>query len=115
MSAITETIGSKKDQSGIYSGKAFKEGTATANYADNIYDLGFKPEMLYIEHVSGAGDLELDFFHGLNQETGQADIPVNDSLVFSKVDPLSSRIYRRRNHQYIALKSTSAVFRIEAW
>lgn len=115
MPLAKETIGSKPTNAGWYSGKAYKQGITTANYDDNIYDFGFKPEMIYIENVSGSDNLEVSFYHGLEAESGQANIQTVSGIE-SVVDPISSRLYRKRNHQYVAIRSTTPViFRLEAW
>lgn len=106
-------IGSIVDRSngGMFSGKAFTKGTTTTDFNDNWFDLGFMPEQLYVENVSGADNLELTFMHEDEGDTSTAP-----SGVYSEVDTDSSRIYRRRNHRYIGVKSASpCMFRIEAW
>lgn len=110
---VLQVIGSVVDRSdgGLYSGKAFIKGTTTNDFNDNWFDLGFKPEQIYIENVSGSETIEITFMHGKEGDPSSAP-----SGVFSELDTLTSRVYRRRNHQYIGVKSASpCVFRIEAW
>jgi len=108
------TIGSVVDRSngGIYSGKAFVRDQTTTDFNDNWFDLGFRPEQLYVENVSGTGILQLTFMHQM-----EGDYSTAPSGVYSEVDVASSRVYRRRNHQYVGVKSLGGpcVFRIEAW
>jgi hypothetical protein len=109
-----QVIGSVVDRSngGMYSGKAFVRSLSTTDFNDNWFDLGFRPEQLYVENVSGTGILQLTFHHLPEGDTATAP-----SGIYSEVDPASSRVYRRRNHQYIGVKSLNGpcVFRIEAW
>lgn len=97
---------------GIYSGNAFKEGTATTNYTEaNFLDIGFGPEMVFIKNTSG-NDLFVAFVH--KKEDGSApDLPPN-TQVDSKLEANESRVYRRRNHRYLAIKGNGG-YQVEAW
>ena len=121
--AIPKVIGKKAKEAvgGRYSGVAFQRAAATNNFTDNFYDLGFRPEQIYIENVSGDGILEVTFAHSIQypiNDNGKFNVDgPTDVTVYSEIDPMTSRIFRMRDHQLIALKvsSGSSTFRIEAW
>lgn len=113
-----EKIGEKQSRDGgsVLSGDAFKQGIGTATYADNFFDIGFMPEQIYIENA-GSTDLEIKFLHQTLNAQGQF---VEPSVPSDAVNPSSllpgntSKVWRRRNHRYVAIKGISA-FIIEAW
>jgi hypothetical protein len=107
----------KRSNNSVLSGDAYKEGTATANYADSFFDLGFMSEQITI-HNDGGADLDVKFMHQKANERGDftaPEAPANGVRQSSKIEISSSMTFRKRNHRYIAVKGDGAAFRIEAW
>lgn len=105
-----KVIGISPDRSngGWFSGNAYYKSQSTSGFSDNWIDIGFMPEQIRIDNVSGIGDLEVAFSHE------GVSVP---SIVSSEVEQGSSLLYRKRNHQYLAIRGVngSPTFRIEAW
>lgn len=116
--AAPTLIGSKdkRDNGQALSGDAYHNDSATANFADNYLDFGFMPEQIYVENNSGS-NLEIKFLHQVTNANGEfvaPDSPANSVRLSALLESGASRVFRKRNHRYIALKGNGNYF-VEAW
>lgn len=97
---------------GLYSQRAFKEGTAADGSYDGAWlDFGMRPEMIFISNTGGV-PLEIVTHHEVE---GSLDTP--PSRVDSKLEAGESRVYRRRSSKYIGLRGVggTCTYQVEAW
>jgi hypothetical protein len=117
--AQAETIGKVVDRSsgGIFSGEAFKKGTTTANYEDNFFYFGFRPQQIFVENLSNTGMIEVKFLHSSKELPDLEYDASTVSGVSSEVEEASSRVYRERHQDLIAVRGVGGTpnFKIEAW
>lgn len=112
-------IGSKqsRDSGSVLSGDAYVSGTATADYSDNFFDIGFMPKEIDINNKS-SNELSIKFLHQeIVDETKRyedPEAPENSVTPSSTLSGNESKVWRDRNHRFVAVKGSGA-FQIEAW